>query len=461
MPAPPYKMWEILERARTGPFCEDEAFTMDRFMPKMQEVIKKYGIEYDPATPIPSDDALADSLWQAGLEFFLEVGVLNVDTHRIMTFDEAEVREALYLIPGEFLVGSGKDARLLRHRDVEDENPPFVIFSPDISCDEELFLPMCVAYLKEPLADGFCAPILEESMGLKIKAKTPTELAGSMEHAMSLREAAKLVGRPGIFLVAAGTAESDVGQISISSSDWGVRTSDSRLVGGLTELKIDNALLNKAAHYQQFGCFTGSLTGPIFGGYAGRAEGTAVLQVAYHLMGLLVHQAHYQMNFPFHIHYTSGTSRELLWVASASHQAVARNSKIISVSNGFLNAGPATEMVLYEAAAHALTSTVSGANLWEAAPARNKHKNRATPMEARMAAETGHAVANMRLSRKEANDLLMKILARYEDRIADAPLGSEFQECYDVRTSLPSQEYLDLYRRVKEQLATLGLQFPY
>src|SRR4030042_1906278 len=368
MPAPPYRMWEVLERARTGPFCEDEAFTMQRFLRKMQEVIKKYGIEYDPATPIPSDDGLADAVWQAGVEFFLEVGVLCVNSHRIMTFDESEVREALYLIPGEYQVGAGKDGCLLRHRAVEDPDPPFVIFSPDISCDEELFLPMCIAYLKEPLADGFCAPILEESMGLKIKAKTPTELAGTMEHAMGLREAAKLVGRPGIFLVAAGTAESDVGQISASNADWGVRTPDSRLVGGLTELKIDNALLNKVAHYQQFGCFTGSLTGPIFGGYAGRAEGTAVLQVAYHLMGLLVHQAHYQMNFPFHIHYTSGTTRDLLWVSSASHQAVARHSKIVSVSNGFLNAGPATEMVLYEAAAHALASTVSGANLWEAAP---------------------------------------------------------------------------------------------
>jgi len=461
MPAPPYKMWEILERARTGPFCEDEAFTLERFLPKMQEVISKYGIKYDPATPIARDDNLADALWQAGVEFFLAVGVLSVDTHRIMTFDEAELREALYLIPGEYLVGLGKDARVLEHRQVEDGKPPFVIFSPDISCDEEIFLPMCVAYLREPLADGFCAPILEESMGLKIKAKSPTELAGSMEHAMSLREAAKLVGRPGVFLVAAGTAESDVGQISISNSQWGVRTSDSRLVGGLTELKIDNALLNRVAHYQQFGCFTGSLTGPIYGGYAGRAEGTAVLQVAYHLMGLMVHQAHYQMNFPFHIHHTSGTSRELLWVSSASHQAVARNSKIISVSNGFLNAGPATEMVLYEAAAHALASTVSGANLWEAAPARNKHKNRATPMEARMAAEVGHACSFMNLSREEANALLLKILARYEDRITDAPLGSEFQECYDVRTSLPSPQYSDLYMRVKEELAALGLEFPY
>ncbi len=461
MPAPPYRMWEILDRSRTGPFCEDEPFIMERFMPALRRVIDKYGVEYNAATPIPSDDDLADAAWQAGLEFFLDVGVLSVGTHRIITFDEDEVREALYLTPGEYVVGSGKDARRLKHREVEDPDPPFCIFSPDISCDEDLFSPMSIAYLKEPLADGFCAPILEESMGLRVKAKTPTELAGSIEHAMSLRQAAKLEGRPGIFLVAAGTAESDTGQISISNSDWGVRTTDSRLVGALSELKIDNALLNKVAHYQQFGCFTGSLTGPIYGGYAGRAEGTAILQVAYHLMGLLVHQAHYQMNFPFHIHYTSGTTRELLWVASVSHQAVARNSKLISVSNGFLNAGPATEMVLYEAAAHALASTVSGANLWEAAPARNKYKNRATPMEARLAAEVGHACAHMKLTREAANELLLQILAKYEDQIADAPLGSEFRECYDAARSIPTPEYLDLYARVRRDLAGMGLEFPY
>ena len=133
----------------------------------------------------------------------------------------------------------------------------------------------------------------------------------------------------------------------------------------------------------------------------------------------------------------------------------------MSVSNGFLNAGPATEMVLYEAAAHALTSTVSGANLWEAAPARNKHKNRATPMEARLAAEVGHACSSMGLTRQAANELAVTILERYEENIADAPLGSEFQQCYDARTCLPSQEYLDLYQRVKAELTALGLVFSY
>jgi hypothetical protein len=149
------------------------------------------------------------------------------------------------------------------------------------------------------------------------------------------------------------------------------------------------------------------------------------------------------------------------WVATVSQRAVTGNSKLISVSNGLLNAGPATEMVLYEAAAHAMASTVSGANLWEAAPARNKYKNRATPLEARLAAEVGHACAHMELTREGANELLLKILAKYEDQIPDAPLGSEFRECYDAAKSVPTPEYLDLYSRVRQDLAAMGLEFPY
>ncbi|OQY23431.1 MAG: hypothetical protein B6I35_03700, partial [Anaerolineaceae bacterium 4572_32.2] len=159
-----YKMWEIMERANTGPFCEADDFNYKVFMPKMKEVIKKYDIKYDPDNPVPSDDDLADRIWQAAVEFFLEVGVLNVDTHRrIMVdeaelkealnvdthrrimVDEAELKEALYHAPGRFLVGDGKDTRLWESRRPESTQPPFCIFSPDITCDEEMFLPMSIA----------------------------------------------------------------------------------------------------------------------------------------------------------------------------------------------------------------------------------------------------------------------------------------------------------------------------
>jgi hypothetical protein len=399
-----YKMWEIMERANTGPFCEDDDFVYKIFMPKMKEVIKKYGIKYDPENPVPADDDLADRVWQAAVEFFLEVGVLNVNTHRRLLVSEAELTEALYHAPGRYLVGAGKDTRWWERRQPEDTQPPFCIFSGDITCDEEIFLPMSLAYIQEPLADGVCAPILEESMGLKIKSGTPTEMAGVLEHAMSLRQAAKLAGRPGMFLVAVGTAQSDTGQIAVSNDEWGVRHTDARLIGALTELKTGNELLNKVAHCMQFGNFVGCLSGSIYGGYAGRAEGTAILETAYHLMGLTIYQASFQQSFPFHLHFTSNSGREMLWLVSVKHQAVSRNSRILSTSNGFLNAGSGTEMVLYEAAAHGLTSTVSGGHLWETAVAHNKYRNYATPLEARLACEVGHAVARQGMTRAQANE---------------------------------------------------------
>lgn len=458
---PPFKMWEIMEQANTGPFCEDEEFVYRLFMPKMQEVIAKYDIRYDAANPVPADDDLADRIWQAAVEFFLSVGVLNVDTHRRILIEESELREALYHAPGKYWVGAGKDVRLWTKRQVEDTQPPFCIFSPDITCDEELFVPMSIAYIQEPLADGVCAPILEESMGLKIKSGTPTEMAGVLEHAMSLRQAAKLAGRPGIFLVAVGTAQSDTGQVAVSNDEWGVRHTDSRLIGVLAECKIDNELMNKIAHCTQHGCFIGCLSGAIYGGYAGRAEGTAILETVYHLIGLTIYQANYQQSFPFHLHFTSNSGREMLWLVSLVQQAVSRNSRILSTSNGFLNAGPGTEMVLYEAAAHGLASVVSGGDLWEAAVAHNKYRNYATPLEARMACEVGHAAARQGMSRAEANEIIGQLLNRYEDRIADAPKGKPFSECYDARTARPMPWYLDMYRKVKDEIAALGVVFPY
>ena len=457
----PYKMWEIMDRANTGPFCEDDEFIYELFMPELQAVIEEYDIVYDPATPVPSDDDLADRVWQAAVAFFLKVGMLNVNTHRRILLDASELQEALYHTPGRYLVGTGKDARLWESRVPEATAPPFCIFSPDITCDEDIFLPMSLAYLQEPLADGVCAPILEESMGFKIKSGTPTEMAGVVEHAMTLRQAAKLAGKPGLFMVAVGTAQSDTGQIAVSNDEWGVRHTDGRLIGALTELKIDDELMNKVVHCMQFGCFIGCLSGAIYGGYAGRAEGTAILETVYHLAGLTIYQASFQQSFPFHLHYTSNSGREMLWLVSVTQQAVSRNSNILSTSNGFLNAGPGTEMVLYEAAAHGLASTVSGGHLWEAAVAHNKTRNYATPLEARLACEVGHAAARQGMTRIQANEIVLKLLEKYEEQIADAPMGKPFQECYDVRAGRPMPWYLDLFKKVKDEVAALGVAFPY
>jgi methylamine---corrinoid protein Co-methyltransferase len=456
-----YRLWEIMERSKTGPHIEEKDFLPKRFTPALRKLIKAYEIKYDPATPLPADDAMADRIWQAGWELFREVGVYNTNSHRIITVSDDEIKEALYISKDRYWVGAGKDAVLWKHRRVEDTEPPFCIFSPDITCDEHLHYSMCLAYLKEPLLDGFCAPILEESIGQLIQSGSPTEINGCIQHIANMRLAARQLGRPGTFFVAVGTAEHDSGQIAVSDNDWGVRTTDSRLVGSLTEFKTADTLLNRAVHYTQYGCYTGHLTGPIYGGWCGGSEGVAVTLVAYTLMGLVIHGAVYSQHFPFHLNWGSNTTRELLWPIAMAGQALARNSKLLYTSNGFANAGPMTEMLFYETACHALVSTVTGWHLWEMASARNKYRNRATPMEARLGMEVGHAVARMGMTREQANEMALKLLAKYEAQAETAPIGREYPQCYDVAKARPTPEHEDLYRRVKDDIAAMGIEFPF
>ena len=440
---------------------EENEFLPRLFSPTLKKLIKKYEIKYDSRTPVPTDEPMADRIWQAAWELVRKVGVYNTDTHRMIRVSDDEIKEALYTAQKEYWVGSGKDAVRWKYRSIEDRRPPFCILSPDITCNEEYHQSICMAYLKEPLLDGLCGPILEETFGHLIQSAGPTEISGCIQHIYNQRLAAKLVGRPGVFMVAVGTAEHDSGQIAVSDNDWGVRTTDARLVGSLTEFKTANTLLNRVIHYAQYGCYTGHLTGAIFGGWCGGAEGTAVTTVAYTLIGRVIHGAMFSQHFPFHLHWGSNTTRELLWAISMAGQAMSRNCGLLYTSNGFANAGPMTEMLFRETACHALVSTVSGWDLWEMASARNKYRNRATPLEARLGVEVGHAVAHQGMTREAANELALKLLALYEDQAADAPKGSEYQECYDVAKAIPTQQHDDMYRRIKDELAQMGIDFPY
>jgi hypothetical protein len=324
MGTPPYRIWEILKRGDQGVFMEEKDFITKKLIPELKRVVKKYKIEYDPAFPVNVDDSVADNVWKAACEAFFSIGVYNKSNHRVIPFNEEEMKEAFLGLPGSYMFGAGKDARPFVARKIEDKKPPFMIFSPDITYDERDHFNVCVAYLQEPLLDGLCAPILEHFFGDKINSHSPSELGGSLKHAMNLLEAARLVGRPGVHLVAVGTAEADSSQIHVSSNEYGVRVTDSRLVASTTELETNNELLNKGLHYHQFGCYSGNLAGAMYGGYAGGAEGTAVLQTAYHIMGTLLYSSHYEQNFPFHLKYGSNTGRELLWVTSVYSQAIAR-----------------------------------------------------------------------------------------------------------------------------------------
>jgi methylamine--corrinoid protein Co-methyltransferase len=65
------------------------------------------------------------------------------------------------------------------------------------------------------------------------------------------------------------------------------------------------------------------------------------------------------------------------------------------------------------------------------------------------------------MTREQANEIALKLLDTYEDQAATAGRGKEYQECYDVHKALPTREHFDMYRRVKDEIAALGVEFPF
>ena len=107
-----YRIWEMMERSKTGPHIEEDDFLPKLFTPTLKKLIKKYEIKYDPNTPVPADDDMADRIWQAGWDLFRQVGVYNTDSHRIIQVTDEEIKEALYMSKDQYWVSEGKDAKL-------------------------------------------------------------------------------------------------------------------------------------------------------------------------------------------------------------------------------------------------------------------------------------------------------------------------------------------------------------
>ena len=74
-----------------------------------------------------------------------------------------------------------------------------------------------------------------------------------------------------------------------------------------------------------------------------------------------------------------------------------------------------------------------------------------------MMGEAAYAVAGKDIG--EINILLDKLVAMYEDHYKDAPRGKKFQECYDVKTLTPTDEYIKVYEEAVKILTDLGLTY--
>jgi len=454
---------DVVDRALTGKACLEREYDLKVFSSKLREVVKEYDIRYDPDTPVPSDDRLADDVFKAALDFYLEVGTYCTDTGRIIKFDEGEIKEGLKTAPSRLLLGEGADAKTLVPREPESKTPPWCFIGAGGApvSSEEIFLKLVEGYASIPLANSITTPALTSVGGMRIRPGTPLEVLGTIRNIILAREALRRGGRSGLPIMnALATATAAVSLNTALHPGYGLRKTDGYLIGIIAELKTNFDLLNKVCALQSLG-YGGICAeyGPVYGGYCGGPEGTAVAQVAGHLMGVLVYHAGWHLPFAIHMNYGSNSTPELLWVTSVFAQAISRNTHLLSLHLNYTAAGPCTEMCLYEIATQRLAAVSSGVSIESLGTGKATHEDYLTPMEPRFAAEVAHAVVGMK--RDDANEIAKTLLPKYADKVADPPLGLKYQECYDVRTGKPSKMCIDVYNKVKKELEDLGLEFKY
>ena len=117
---------EIMDRAlNTGEKMEARDFDMKVFA-ETTRLVQKYGIKFNKQNVVNMDDDMADRLFQAGKEFYLSMGTYTMETKRVIKASESELDRILQELPKAITIGQGKEARIMKHRGVEDPERPIV-----------------------------------------------------------------------------------------------------------------------------------------------------------------------------------------------------------------------------------------------------------------------------------------------------------------------------------------------
>ncbi|GAB4503969.1 MAG: monomethylamine methyltransferase MtmB [Anaerolineales bacterium] len=449
---------EILDRANNGPYLSEENWDLEKVAMTARRLVKKCKVEYDPNEIVTSDPAIADAIYQAGYEMAVELGAYSRSTERIIQLTPQEIDAGIRNMKKTLVMGEGKDARSLHARTLDDDLPPlFFGGSPGTPVPERYFLQNVISYMQEPLIDLATCGTLTEVDGREVRTGNPIEIVSTRRELHYMRQALQRVGRPGMGMLAAQSSVSELGDLAVAHPNY-LRPCDSHLVPVLNELKMDHRNISRAVNSLEYGMINASLPCVIVGGLGGGPVGSAIINVASYLIANITCLADYHILHPIHVRHVATSTREVLWVISATGQAFARNAPAIIVADIYPKSGAGTKELLYETAANAIVNAVTGSHLEGCGSADGSLPN-CSGLEARWMAECALASHEMKMSLKEANDWVLRLLPKYEHVFTqDGNPGLPFDQVYDLQTIQPMDFWHEMYEEVKTELRDMGLK---
>ena len=443
-------LWEAIQRSSTGPIMTEEKFETEFFPTVLAEVQTKHKIECNPDEPVMTDPDLADAIFQAGLEFLLEVGLYCKDTRRIVRFTQEEILEAIATARREITLGSGRDAITLKPRAPGDEQHPYTWFPAGaLTKNVDLYKSYARTSMQEPTCDGVI-PIPLLGIGeLKNILDTPAQTVVCQAEARAMNESAAWAGKPGLFLGIPMSATTPLAMMSTFGPGMYTKENCTLPVQILQDMRVNYDRFNLAFFADQHGIEPWMSSSPALYGYLTGPEQGAIEIIA-HTLGMLAYSGGcltQAMSMSIHGTYVGN---DISWCNSAAGLAAERNLKLPWVSFGSTGTpGSAfSDDAWYDTALACINACISGMEaLWLAGGS--------TGIECRWAGEVARAAA--RLTPQEGVEIIKKINAAERQ---PTPPPVSLDKLYDMTTLRPRQELIDRYRTFTRIFRNWGLDYP-
>jgi methylamine--corrinoid protein Co-methyltransferase len=446
---------EIAERSQKGPRIPEKEWDLNLFK-KISFYVGEYGIKYDGKEFFNTDETILDGVIEGAIEFIAKNGVYCVTTNRIIQFEEHEIRSALRETPKTVVMGEGKDARIFKQRKIEEDEPLGICpghhspFTSDIA-------PLAIKnFAQIPRTDFLEGPNFLKVNGWEI-SNAPAEAYASMRESRWLKEGVREAGRPGLSVLYY-PIHTRASTMLAGMADLG--TGDGVLLSVLPDVKVEHDLLTSAVVSEEKGNYRVSGSFAIAGGFCGGPEGAIFESVLKTIAGILCY--HDQIHYVGVEHSKSLSAREIMmqplnWARSVVFQTLNAKTNAICMLWAIPSSGPCTEQNLWEHAVRAIEAVVNGGNIYAPRHVRTEPNLGQTPLEAEWLIEVSDAVIKSGLNARGKAAIIIEGIIREKLAGRVPERGKTIVECYDLVKHQPTQEYRELYERVKRELAELGL----
>lgn len=453
------RILEMLDRAHSGTICTSKEWSTRVIPTNVTKKLKEHGLKgtCDRENPVNTDDALADRFFRAGYELALEMGFLCLDTERIIKVTEDELVNAIKNGASELVLGTGRDRVFFKHRAMEDKQPPVVCASLGIVIAEDIWVPLMTGVVQQKEIDVFEGGSLKTVLGHPVLGGTPYEtLVGRYEVELK-KQVLWQAGRPGMCTDNIISSTGVFGQLGGFSVPDGLDPGRSIAIILLPDEMCTNyASFHKVIQATSSGSFKRIGFQSMIGGYSGPAEGVVLTQIAGFLLQFVIHMADFASINAMDVRYSGNCGRDGIWALNMMSQAIGRNTHLLKNFIPNQVAGPCTEMLLYESTVAMTTMAASGAEFTvEPRSGGGRYADHLTPLECKFCGEVFKGAAG--ITRKKANEIARILIPKYEEMLKSPPKGKSVRECYDLKTWKPTQEWLDIYTKIKREVVELGV----